>query len=192
VKARAQPVFIGPVCVGKSTVSTLVAEAIGAERVELDKVADAYYRAAPGFDVHEHERLRTTVGFVAAYRYWEPAVAFSVEQVVRDHPDAVLDLGAGHTCYLDRSLFPRVQAALAPYRNVVLLLPDPDPDISVRVIDERMASVREGWSWKHGDIDFVRHWVTDDQNRSLATHVVFTGADPPAHVSQRVVDQLGQ
>ena len=181
------PVFIGPVCVGKSSVSTIVAELLDVPRVELDEIADAYYRAAPGFVPAEYERLREEEGFVAAYRHWEPALVYAVERLVADHPDAVLDLGAGHSCFLDRSLFPHVQAALAGYDSVVLLLPDPDPDVCIRVINERMALEREGWSWTRDGVDFIRHWVTDEQNRLLADHVVFTESDTPAEVAERVV-----
>jgi hypothetical protein len=188
---RAQhPVFIGPVCVGKSSVSTIVAELLGVPRIELDEIADAYYRAAPGFVPAEHERRWQEEGVVAAYRYWEPALVYAVERVVAEHPGTVLDLGAGHSCYLDRSLLPHVQGALASYEHVVLLLPDPDPDVSIRVIKERMAADRDGWSWTHDGIDFIHHWVTDEQNRLLADHVVFTGTDTPAAVAERVVALL--
>lgn len=181
-----QPVFIGPVCVGKTTVSTLVASLLGVPRVELDEVADAYYRSAPGFDPPEYERLLREEGFVAAYRYWEPALVDAVQRVVADHPDSLLDLGAGHSCYLDRSLFERVRAILEPFTDVVLLLPDPDPELSIGVIRARLARERDGWDWVHGDVDFVRHWVTSDQNRLLADHVVYAGEDDPPAVAERV------
>jgi hypothetical protein len=187
---RWQPVFIGPVGVGKSTVSTIVAEVLGERCVQLDEIAMEYYRVAPDFDPVEHTRLSDTEGFVAAYRYWEPAVAYSLERFVAEHTDAVLDLGAGHTCFLDRSLADRAQAALEPFTNVVLLLPDEDPDVSAGVIRRRLAAERDGFDWMADGVDFVHHWLTSDQNRLLADHVVYAHADPPDVVAERVIRAL--
>lgn len=98
------PVFIGPVAVGKTTVSKLVAAHLDRARVELDEVAMPYYHRCPEFDPARYNRLQATEGFLAAYRYWEPALVFALEQVVLDQPDAVLDLGAGHTSLLNEAL----------------------------------------------------------------------------------------
>src|ERR1044072_3066782 len=111
---REEFVFIGPVGAGKTTVGSEVARALGVPLVELDEIAMPYYEAAPSFDANEYNRLMEHEGFVAAYRDWEPALAFAVERVVEDHRDCVFDLGAGHTSFLDRALHSRVRAALAP------------------------------------------------------------------------------
>lgn len=81
---RGQPVFIGPVGVGKSSVSTIVAEILAVPRVELDEIAMPYYQACPEFDPDTYDRLPGTRGFVTAYRYWEPALAFAVEHASSD------------------------------------------------------------------------------------------------------------
>jgi hypothetical protein len=190
---RSEPVFIGPVCVGKTTVSKLVAAHLERPRIELDEVAMPYYEDCPVFDPREYNRLLETAGFVAAYRYWEPASVYALEGVVNDHPEAVLDLGAGHTSLLDDRFHTRISAALASYEHVILLLPDPDPERSVAVIRHRLmvGDDRESTDWIHDGVDFVRHWIVSDQNRRLATHTIYTGDNPPAAVTMRVIDLLG-
>jgi hypothetical protein len=190
---RSEPVFIGPVCVGKTTVSKLVAAHLERPRVELDEVAMPYYEDCPVFDPREYNRLLETAGFVAAYRYWEPASVYALEGVVNDHPGAVLDLGAGHTSLLDDRFHTRISAALASYEHVILLLPDPDPERSTAVIRHRLMvdDDRESTDWIHDGVDFVRHWIVSDQNRRLATHAIHTGDDPPDAVTMRVIDLLG-
>jgi hypothetical protein len=192
MNGRSQPVFIGAVCVGKTTVSKLVAAQIGRPKVELDEVAMPYYEDCPEFDLREYNRLLEKAGFVAAYRYWEPASVYALEGIVNDHPGAVLDLGAGHTSFLDNRLHPRISAALATYEHVILLLPDPDPERSAAVIRHRLlkGENREGTEWIHDGVDFVQHWVLSDQNRRLATSTIYTGEDPPDTVAMRVIELL--
>lgn len=183
--------FIGPVCVGKTSVSKLVAEVLGLPRVELDEIAMPYYGACSDFDPDAYNRLAETKGFVAAYRYFEPALAFAVERVVEDYEGALLDLGAGHTCFLDPRFHDVVKRALQPYRNVVLLLPDPHPACCVEVIRRRLSEDdRDGMTWHFDTVDFIRHWVESDQNRRLADHVIYTGADTQDVVARRVVETL--
>ena len=190
---RSQPVFIGPVCVGKTSVSLRVAEILGLQRVELDEIAGRYYRDCPDFDSEIYNTLLASDGFVAAYRYWEPALAYAVDRVVDDFPTVLLDLGAGHTSFLDRRFHEAVEAALAPYRNIVLLLPDVDPDRSVSVIRHRLMhdSERPAMSWEFPEVDFIRHWVEDDQNRRLAEHVAYTGDADPGSIATQLSVSLG-
>jgi hypothetical protein len=189
---RPEPVFIGPVCVGKTTISKLVAAHLERTRVELDEVAMPYYEECPEFDLREYNRLLETVGFMSAYRYWEPALVYALEGVVNDHPGAVLDLGAGHTSLLDDRFHARVSAALAPYEHVILLLPDTDPERSAAVIRRRLVvdDDRDVTDWTHDGVDLIRHWIVSDQNQRLATHTIYAGNDPPDVVAMRVIDLM--
>lgn len=187
---RLEPVFLGPVCVGKTTVSKLVSQELGLPRVELDEVAMPYYGACPDFDPDEYNRLIEEEGFVAGYRHWEPALAFAVQRLVEDYPGTVLDLGAGHTCYLDPTHLTTVRRALEPFTNTILLLPDPDPEGSVEIIRERCGQTRDGMTWIHDDVDFIRYWVTSGQNQELAQHVLFTRDSTPEQMARRVLALL--
>jgi shikimate kinase len=126
-------VLIGPVSVGKSTVAALLADRPGWPNVSMDD-ACAKYHAEIGFDQAESDRRRQTDGMWAAYRYWRPFEAYAVERILADHQNAVIDLGGGHSVQEDPALLAGVRAALASVRNVVLLLPSPDPEESVRIL----------------------------------------------------------
>jgi hypothetical protein len=62
-------------------------------------------------------------------------------------------------------------AALAPVRNVALLLPSPDPEESVRILTECRAPP-EGFDWH-------RHFVTHPSNGALAKLVVYAAGQAP-------------
>ncbi len=80
----------------------------------------------------------------------------------------MIDLGGGHSVYEDDSFFARARPALAPYENVVLLLPSPDLDESVRLLTERTGPCESG------GVDFHEHFVKHHSNRDLAKIVVYT------------------
>jgi shikimate kinase len=129
-------VLIGPVGAGKSTVGGLLADRLGWPHVSMDAVCFAYY-AEIGHDRSSSKRRRQLDGFKDLYDSWKPFEAHAVERILADHSDAVVDLGGGHSVQEDPALFARVHATLHPVRNVVLLLPSPSLEESVRILTER-------------------------------------------------------
>ena len=129
-------ILIGPMGVGKSTQGKLLAAALGLPQCSMDAVRWNYYREV-GFDDERQREIREKEGFGGVYRYWKPFEAHAVERLLADHHDCVIDFGAGHSVFEDAELFVRVQKALSPYPNVVLLLPSPDPEESIRVLHAR-------------------------------------------------------
>lgn len=73
--------------------------------------------------------------------------------------------------YESAELFARVQRALAPYPNTVLLLPSPDLEESIHILNERtrdlVGSFGQGFNWNEY---FVRH----RSNYDLAKFIVYT------------------
>ncbi len=125
-------------------------------------------------------------GFPGVIIYWKPFEVHAVERLLADHPcDAVLDFGAGHSVYADPAQFARVQAALAACPNVVLLLPSPDLDESVRISKERQGHQ----TWYENDFDelFVKH----PSNQTLAKHVVYTQGKTPDQTRDDILRRLG-
>jgi shikimate kinase len=174
-------VVIGPVGVGKSTVADLLKNRLGWPHVSMDAVCAAYY-AEIAFDQAASDRRQQTAGMKAAYQGWKPFEAYAVERILADHRDAVIDLGGGHSVQEDATLFARVRDALAPVRNVVLLLPSPDPEESVRILTERRAPP-EGFDWH-------RHFVTHPSNAALAKLIVYTAGQTAAQTCDAVYQRL--
>ena len=131
-------ILIGPFGAGKSTIAELLAARLQRPTESLDRHPE-YYRDA-GWDRDEFRRIARTVSPKAADRYFQTFFPAALERLLAEYPQHIIDLGAGHTVYDDEALFARVRHALAPYRRVVLLLPSPDLDESVRVLRERARS----------------------------------------------------
>ena len=186
-------ILIGPVRAGKSVIAEALADRLGLAHVSLDEERWKYY-AEIGYDEAEVSRIVKSDGMMALIRYWKPFEAHAVERVLDDHPGSVLDLGAGHSVYEDSELFAQVQRALAPYPNVILLLPSPDLDESVRILNERFAQLlsEEVGQVDPSLLDLNEHFVRNSSNRTLAKMVVYTNGQTPDETCEEILRNLRQ
>ena len=178
-------VLIGPVGAGKSTQGSLLAEALGWPQCRMDQVRKTYY-AEIGYDDQTAKDIFAQEGFAGMYRHWKPFEIYAVERVLADYQDkdTVIDFGGGHSVYEDDALFARAKTAFAPYANVVLLLPCPDLDESVRLLRER-----SGGFVSH-DIDFDEHFTKHHSNHDLAKIVVYTQDRTPEQTRDDILARI--
>lgn len=174
-------ILIGPVGVGKSTVAQLLAMRLSLPRRSMDDVRWDFY-AEIGYDQDIAKRLRETEGFWGLYRYWKPFEAHAVERLLSFHDHCVVDFGAGHSVYEDDRLFHRVQHVLSPYFNVVLLLPTPNLDESLPILNDRNGYVPDGTP------NINEHFIRHHSNYALAKHTVYANGRTPQEVCDEIAD----
>ena len=83
--------------------------------------------------------------------------------------------------YDDPDDMARIQALLAPYPNVFLLLPSPDPAKSLAILYDRIR-LRTGID----GAELNRYLLTSPCNQRLATHVVYTQGKTPEQVRDEI------
>jgi shikimate kinase len=176
-------VLIGPIGAGKSTLGNLLAAALGLPRCSLDDVRFRYYGEI-GYDESVAKARYQSEGFWGLYRYWKPFEAHAVERVLEDHPNSVIDFGAGHSVYEDDALFARVKRAMAPCRHVVLILPSPSLDTSLKVLRERRPSLTTI------EPDINEHFIRHPSNHELATFTVYTEGGLPEDTCARILGRI--
>jgi shikimate kinase len=177
-------ILIGPIGAGKSTIGSLLAAQIGLPQCSMDERRWNYYREI-GYDKKLAEYKRETEGIWGVYRYWRPFEAYAVERLLSENKNCVIDFGAGHSVYEDNSLFQRVKQALASYPNVVLLLPSPDLDESVQILDERNEYVPDGRP------NINEHFVKHSSNYELAKFTVYTKLKTPEETCNEILKLVG-
>jgi shikimate kinase len=183
-------ILIGPFGAGKSTIAELLAPRLHLPTESLDR-HQHYYQEA-GFSRDEFRRIARTVAPKAADAYFQTFFPSAIERLLADYPRHIIDLGAGHTVYEDEALFARVRRTLAPYPHVVLLLPSPDLDESVRVLRERALSKPGADYFLESDFDYFSHWVKRHCNFDLAKRTLYTEGQSPEQTAEALLAALGE
>lgn len=181
-------ILIGPFGAGKSTIAELLAARLDRPTASLDR-QQHYYREA-GFNPDEFHRIAHTVPAPAADRYFQTFFPAALARLLAEYPGHILDLGAGHTVYEDDALFAQVRQMLAPYPNVVLILPSPDLDESIRVLRERTRHRPGAEYFLDSDFDYFSHWVKSRCNFDLAKLTIYTAGQTPEQTTDALIAML--
>lgn len=183
VESQDKIILIGPIGTGKTTLSNLVSQALDLPCVHMDDVRIRLYQEI-GYDQDEARRLMATEGFLGLYRYWKPFEVHAVERVVSEPVPAVLDFGGGHAVQEDIELFSRVERALAPFPNVILILPTPSKEESIKILRARAGAVESG------GMDFHEHFVRHHSSYDLAKYIVYTKNKSPQESCEEIMTMV--
>src|SRR5262245_29179040 len=184
-------VLIGPMQAGKSTQGKLLAQKLGLPNASIDAMGGKYYTEA-GLDPARAQHLRKTEGELSAYKYFEQFLLSALERHLRENRNCVIDLGAGHSVYWEAADFQRAQQLLAPYRNVVLLLPSPDLDESAAILGERTSQI----AWlnrirEQNGFDMNERFLRHHSNFDLAKFIVYTKGKTLTETRDEILTLVG-
>ncbi len=177
-------ILIGPIGAGKSTVGELLAEQLSLPQCSMDDWRWKYYKEI-GYDQKLADFKRKTEGFWGVCQYWKPFEAYAVKRLLANHNDCVIDFGAGHSVYDNPRLFESVRQVMAPYPNVILLLPSPDVDTSLSILTERNGDPSEGQRFVN------EHLLKHPSNFKLAKFTVYTKSQTPAETCHEILRLVG-
>jgi hypothetical protein len=181
MQMRREIVLIGPFGAGKSTVSRIISKTLDIRRRSLDDLRFDYYKDLD-YDDRAAERIKLTDGFGAYYRHCKPFEAHGVQRMLEDYDQCIFDLGSGHTVYENATLFAGVYAALRPFVNVVLMLPNPDPTRALlRLATRCILELEPG-------VPLNKHLVQSPCNSMLAKHTVYTDGKTPQQTADEILD----
>jgi shikimate kinase len=176
-------ILIGPVGSGKSTIAALLSKRLGLPRRSMDEVRWKYYDEI-SYDWGTAKESHIQGGFWGLYHYWKPFEAYAVKRLLENFRDCIFDFGGGNSVYEDDGLFEQVRELLAPYANVILLLPSPDLDKSVQILntDDNITSDEQREVNEH----FIRH----HSNYDLAKFIVYTEGKTPEETCEEILNWL--
>lgn len=180
--AASDIILIGPQSAGKSTIGRLLANKLKLPQVSMDQLRWNYYQEI-GWSQEEQKRRSQAEGFAGVYRYWKQFELYAVERLLSEHRNCVIDFGAGHSVYEDDADFAHAYKLLAPYTNVVLLLPSPDLDESVAILHQRRTPIING-------MEANRFFLAHPSNQKLAKLVVYTKGKTPEETKNEILSRI--
>jgi hypothetical protein len=175
--------------VGKSTLAKKLAKKLGVPRIELDEVRQRFYSEI-GYDEKFASEIVGVEGMMGLIKYWEPFQAHAVERALEEFKNCVMDFGAGHSVYEDQDLFRRVEKVLKPHKFVIQIMPSPDIDRSVEVVNKRFSELLINEVGKIDDelLALNEHFVRHPSNGMLAKKTVYTEGKSAKATVQEILD----
>jgi len=182
-------ILIGPMCVGKSTIAKLLSSMLSIPRFELDDVRQRFYTEI-GYSESLASKIVGEGGMEALIKYWKPFEAYAVERAIDEFENCVVDFGAGHSVYEDQELFCRVEKALRPIKHVILILPSPDLDRSVEVVNQRFSEllIRDVGKVDPELLQLNEYFVRHPSNKLLAKKIIYTEDQKAEETCQEIID----
>lgn len=174
-------ILIGPMGAGKSTIGELLANQLGIPQCSMDELRWDYYQEI-GYDEALAKQKRETGGLWSLCQYWKPFEAYAVERVLSEYQNCVIDFGAGHSVYEDTFLFQRVQKVLEPLPYVILLLPSPDLQESLQILNDRNEYTPDG------SPNINEHFLSHPSNSLLAKFTVYTKDKTPQETCNEILN----
>lgn len=178
--SRKEIVVIGPVGVGKTTTSKLLAEKLGIPKVSMDDLLFDYFREV-GFDENHWKQIAEKLGRPAAYRYLKIFGSYGVRRLLEDHKDCVFDFGGGGVMGEFPDEFAAFKSMLAEFENVVFLIPSPDKKESLQYLYDRLKINPPGWT-------LLEHFVYHPSHEELAKHTVYVKNKSPEQVCDEILE----
>ena len=175
-------ILIGAMGAGKSTIGRLLAQKLDLPQVSMDRLRWDYY-AEVGWSKEKQKQIAENQGFAGVYHYWKQYDLYAVERLLDEHHNCVIDFGAGHSIYEESEDLERACELLAPYTNVILLLPSPDLNESVEILRQRNQLIING-------MEANKLTITHPSNWKLATHVVYTERQTPLETRDEILKHL--
>ncbi len=184
-------ILIGPLGAGKTTIGRLLAEKLNLSLCSVDEVRWDYYQQV-GYDETVAAQLAASEqGVRGVLRYSQPFDAQMIERILVDH-HGIVDFGASNSIYDDDALIARVEHALAPYPNVILLLPSPDMDESVEILKSRLIRMltEAGKAFTEELFELNEYFVRHPANYRFAKQIVYTKDKAPVEIRDELVQKL--
>jgi len=163
-------VLTGPIGVGKSTLANLLSADLRLPVCTYDKIKDKY-RYKIGLSREKALEINKNEGAYAMIQYMNEYKSQILEPIIRDHPNHIIDLGAGAHSFDEPHQIDRAKNAFNLVDEVVLLMPSKDLEINIK----SLPGFKENW-------EVNTYLIMHPTNNMFATKTIYTHGKTPDEV----------
>lgn len=163
--------------VGKSTIAKILSKKLKLLQISIDALRYDLYKEI-GYDENFVSFLSKNFGFWSVYLYWKEFECYSVEKIIENNKNSVIDLGAGHSVYENKNHLNRIKNSLKGH-IVILLLPSKDINESFEILCNRLEI-------KRNEKDINLHFLMNTSNKELADFTVYTKNKTPNETCEEI------
>lgn len=177
-------ILIGPMGVGKTTISKKLAKQLGLPYIDCDGMRHKYYAQMPGYNKKYVRQLQKNNEALAYYQYMNPFELMYIEHILNQYPIGIFDFGAGHSVYDIKAHKDKMMVLLRPYQYVYMLRYCGNKEESIQALSRRHR-LPYGISSEFYNI-INRLYIESNCNIRLAKYII----DTKGKTVQQVVDQI--
>lgn len=167
--------MIGPMGVGKSTISNELSKTTGLKKLSLDNREQlAYlYQQQPNF---------------ANFKDFEFYLTSSVLTNIQE--PMIIDFGAGHSIYENPIMFYEIKKLISRFKNVELILPSEDLNESLQIINERIG-VRNEENLEQRMLN-NKHFIESHCNYELSKDIIYTNDMTLEEITKNILTKINE
>ncbi len=169
-------IVIGPMCAGKSTISNIMSKKTKMPLISLDsrEQLSEYYKRISSINSFKLREL-ALVGYVLS-ELKEPSI---------------INFGAGHSIQENIIYRIELQRMISRFRNVVLIEPSKNPEISEKVLAERIR-LREHDNNPSKKIEHNNHFINCGYNEQLASYICATEGKKAEECADEIINLVNK
>lgn len=133
--------LIGPVGVGKTSLSYALSFDLNLPKISLDSIISDYINSNLFLKL-KIIFIRAFFGFWRTYRFVKPLELKILEKTLIDNNVGIFDLGGGHAVFEDPIMFSKLSTLLSSCSPVILLLPNEDREESIKWLREKNSYLK--------------------------------------------------
>lgn len=191
---RNEIILIGPMAVGKSTVSIQLAEKLGISYFPIDEIK-WYFLYRNGYNISTAKKILLTKGFEGKMNYFYKYFGVEeVRQILDEFKGGVLDFGATHTYHVNKMSFNKIKYLLSQFHNVFLLLPTDNLKNNIKILNRRITD-RYIESYKNSQIiqsylNYNNLLLSSKKFNLLTSNIIYTESKSIEQIVSEILENV--
>jgi shikimate kinase len=181
-------ILIGPIGTGKTTLAKLLSVRLSLPYYSLDEKRWEYYQEV-GYDPIRETQIDQEEGLPGVFRYWKRFDLHAIQRLLQEFHNGIFDFGGMASLFDEAEEFTRLKALLEPYKNVILLLPSPDLEVSKEALRKRISLGNTcPFDGRIDGFDYQEYMVKHPSNYALAKFKVYTQNRTPEETAEEILN----